>query len=284
MGEYRPERPKISPYDREFSQLNHNMFVRYGTGMEKAGLDEFHRGYKTIDVRRDMETRNQKTTALDKHGKQKQRTIDSMRLLSEHGLDNMDWKAWGDLMRPEAKRHLENPSEARKGFTDGTDTFHQLVMTDDDPRYEEYMEHRFGPKIFNEEAVKPPPHKTLNRPQNIDWSSISTALQDLSPVHFINNEPNIPWPREMELDLAPLLHTKRKSYEIWERLFHAAALVHFKDVDYSVHGLGKTHTLSYWSSRTSVNLFVVFLMRKLDNYLENYFYVPCEVAAAAVSE
>lgn len=284
MGEYRPERPDISPYDREFSQLNHNMFVRYGSGMEKVGHDEFHRGYKTIDVRRDAETRGQKTTALDKNGKQKQRTIDSLKLLSEHGIEGMDWQKWGELMRPEARRHLENPSEARKGFTDGTDTFRQLIMTDEDPHYAEYMEQRFGPPIYNEEAVMPPPRKTLSRPQKIEWTEMNAVLPDLSPVHFINIE-HIPWPHEMELDLSPLLRTTRKSYDAWQRLFRAASLTHFKDVEHSLHGLGaKTHLLSYWSSRTSANLFVMFLLRKADNYLENYFYVPCEVATDAVNE
>lgn len=265
---------KITPYDREFTQLNHEMFLRFGSGFERSGYDEFHRNYRTLDVRRDEETKRQKTTALNKHGEMKQRTKDSLALLEEHGIDNMDWSAWGKVMREDSKKRLEDPVGERK--RGANDRFQQLIVTDEDPRYKEYMEARYGKANYGDNLLAPPPRKTFDHPQQVEWSSMKDRLQDLSPLYFIKDDTSIAWPQELELELAPLLKKTRKSYELWSRVFKSVSLTEFT-IDKQ---LGESHTLYCWSSRTVQRLFVVFLIRNSDNRLENYFYVPVEAAPA----
>lgn len=255
----------ISPYDREFTQLNQNMFVDYGVGMDGVGHDEFHEKFKTMDVRRHPETRDLKTTALAKDGTLKERTAESLRLLEQGGLEGVDWAAWKRLMPMDAAKKLDEPQTGKR-YVDGTDTIHQFVMTDSDPRYNASLDARYGERFDNHEVLIPPPKKTLKKPQPVSWSGFGEQLFELSPIHFIESGE---WPHELELMLAPLLRRSWISEEARKRACRAAALDEWMEVPYK-----DQHILSYWHSRVDAELFVVFLVKVQDNQVLNYFYIP----------
>lgn len=261
-----------SPYDREFSQLNHNMFVKYGVGMEGIGHDEFHTNFQTTDVRRDSETRNLKTTALGKDGHMKERTKNSIALLEEHGLEGMDWSAWKGLMNTQATKHLDEPQTGKR-YADGTTIFHDLVMTDSDPRYEASVDARYGPKVDTSGVLLPARPKTLKQPKTIAWSEFleNRRLDVMSPMHFLKEDSGVDsWPREMELELAPFLNRCWANKTLMHRAFRAASLEEWMDKEH-----GPDQILSFWASKTA-DLFVVFLIEGEDNQVTNYFYIPVD--------